>query len=133
MTKTPITALYAAAFTLWFLFLSLQVVMYRRRVRVGLGDGADEEMQKRIRIHGNAAEYLPLGLVLLLLLELNTALVWPLHVAGIALVLGRVLHWFGIHQSSGVSVGRFTGVLMTWITIGLLALADLIYALAILL
>ncbi|MDR3385506.1 MAG: MAPEG family protein [Rudaea sp.] len=109
-----ITGLYAALSTLLIVILAVRVVLYRRAHSIGLGDGNDGELRKRIRAHGNAIEYLPIGLVLLLLLELNqTAPLW-LHVFGIALILARVAHAWGVSRHSGISPGRAFGVLLTF-------------------
>ncbi len=129
MSSAPITALYAALLALWFIFLSLRVVMYRRSARIGIGTGEDRELARRVRVHGNAAEYLPLGLLLMLLLELNAALGWLVHAAGIALLLGRVAHFIGLGRSAGTSWGRFAGTGLTWLAVLTLAGANLGFAL----
>jgi len=132
LKSAPITALYAGLFALWFLFLSARVVLYRRHARIGIGSGGDKEMSRRMRVHGNAAEYLPLALLLMLLLELNTALIWPLHVAGVVLIAARALHAWGLGHSAGKSPGRFLGTALTWTVIAGLALANVGYGLALL-
>lgn len=33
---------------------------------------------------------------------------------GTALFVGRLLHAWGLSRTEGVSVGRFTGILLTW-------------------
>ena len=66
------------------------------------------------RAHGNAAEYVPLVLVLLLALALVKAPAVLLHGVGGGLAAGRVLHAIGLYQSSGASVGRMLGILLTW-------------------
>ena len=108
-----ITGLYAALATLMILVLAVRVIAYRRAHKIGLGDGDDKELRKRIRAHGNAIEYLPFGLVLLLLLELNQTAPLLLHIFGIVLIVARVAHAWGVSRHSGVSPGRVTGVLLT--------------------
>jgi uncharacterized membrane protein YecN with MAPEG domain len=66
-----ITGLYAALMALLVVVLAVRVVMYRRTARVGLGDGNNPDLLKRIRVHANAVEYVPLYLLLMLILELN--------------------------------------------------------------
>lgn len=128
MSSAPITALYAGLLALWFIFLSLRVVVKRRSARVGLGTGDDRELARRVRVHGNAAEYLPIALMLMLLLELNTALAWLVHGAGVVLVVGRVAHFAGLGRSAGKSWGRFLGTAFTWLAILVLAGANLGFA-----
>lgn len=110
----PITALYAGLLGLLMLILALRVVAVRRAKSIGLGDGGDALLLSRIRIHGNAAEYVPLALILLLILEINGASATWMHGLGIALVVGRLAHAQGLTQASGVSPGRFVGNILTW-------------------
>jgi uncharacterized membrane protein YecN with MAPEG domain len=116
-----ITGLYAALSTLLILILAARVIAYRRSHKIGLGDGDDAELRKRIRAHGNAIEYLPFGLVLLLVLELNqTAPLW-LHVFGCVLLVGRFAHAWGVSTHSGISPGRMIGVILTFVVLAAMA------------
>lgn len=127
---TPaITALYGGLLGLLFLVLCWQVVVHRRKGKVGLGTGGNPDLERAIRVHGNFAEYVPLFLVLLLLAELGGAAAWLLHVLGGAFVLGRLAHAWGLSKSGGVSPGRFYGTLVTWIAILVAALLNLWLAL----
>ena len=90
MISTPITAFYAGVLAIIVLLLALRVVQVRRSSEIGLGDGGNDLLLRRIRIHGNAVEYLPTALILMLILELNGASHVLLHVLGIALVVGRL-------------------------------------------
>lgn len=117
-----ITGIYAALATLLVLILAARVSLGRGKARVGLGSGGDEELARRIRVHANALENLPLGLLLLLLLELDQVAPWWLHVFGIVLIVGRVLHAIGLSRSSGTSFGRFAGTALTWGVILVMAL-----------
>ena len=56
-----ITGLYVALGVLLVLMLAVRVSLRRRTARIGIGDGDDAELRKRIRAHGNAIEYLPIG------------------------------------------------------------------------
>ena len=84
-------------------------------------------MQQRIRVHANFVEYVPLALLLLLVLELNSASALVLNVLGGSLVAGRVLHAYGLSTSTGTSPGRFVGTILTWLVI-LISSALLLYA-----
>lgn len=109
-----ITGIYAALAAILVLILSIRVVRYRRSHRIGLGDGDDRELRKRIRAHGNAVEYVPFCLILLLLLELNQTPPILLHVFGIVLILARLAHAWGVSHHSGVSPGRMIGTVLTF-------------------
>lgn len=109
-----VTGLYAAFAVLLVLLLAARVSLARRRTGVGIGAGGDAELGRRIRAHGNAVESLPLALLLLLLLDLGqTPTLW-LHVFGVVLLVGRVLHAFGLSRTAGLSFGRFVGTALTW-------------------
>ncbi len=66
-----ITAIYAAILTFVYVKLTLNVISLRRENKVSLGDGGIKELQQAVRSHGNFAEYVPLGLILLACLEAN--------------------------------------------------------------
>lgn len=109
-----ITSFYAAILALLYVVLAILVVRQRIKHRVGLGTGKEPRMLQTVRMHGNFAEYVPLLLILVALLELQQSPVWQLHlVAGLTLA-GRVLHAVGLWQSSGTSVARFVGMLSTF-------------------
>ena len=109
-----ITGIYVALATLLVLILAVRVSMGRRAARVHIGDGGQSGLLLRIRAHGNAVEYLPLGLLLLLMLELNQTQPLWLHVFGCVLLIGRIAHAIGLSMSSKESVGRFLGTALTW-------------------
>lgn len=109
-----ITGIYVALATLVVLILAGRVSTARGSAKVGLGDGGNPELFRRIRAHANAVENLPLALLLLLMLELNQTQTLWLHVFGCVLIIGRVLHAFGMWKSSKESFGRFVGTLLTW-------------------
>ena len=66
-----LTAIYAAILTFVYVKLTLNVINLRRQNEVSLGDGGREDLQQSIHSHGNFAEYVPLGLILLGCLEAN--------------------------------------------------------------
>ena len=117
-----ITGLYAAIAALLILILAVRVSLGRRSSKIGLGDGGDTFLARRIRVHGNAVEYVPLALVLLLVLELNQTQAVLLHVFGCILIAGRLIHAFGLSSASGVSAGRAIGSALTWLDIAAMAL-----------
>lgn len=108
-----ITLLYAALCTLLILALAGRVMAARMKYRVGLGDGGNTELNRRVRAHANAVEYVPLALLLLGGMELNGYPDWLIHAFGGTLLLSRVLHAWGLHKTAGTSPGRFLGTLLT--------------------
>jgi uncharacterized membrane protein YecN with MAPEG domain len=117
MMTAPITSLYAALAALLLLALAGLVVRARWRYRTGLGIGTEPAMERAVRVHANFVEYVPLTLVLLLLAELAAASAGLLHACGATLVVCRVLHAYGLSQTSGRSFGRFWGTAGTWAVI----------------
>jgi len=108
---------YTALLGLLLIALSINVVMARRRYRVGLGVGTEEGMQQAVRVQANFAEYVPLAVVLLILSEVTLMPTAAVHVAGIALVTSRLLHAWGLSHSAGRTFGRFYGTAGTWLVI----------------
>jgi len=91
-----ITSIYASLSALLIVRLSLLVIKLRRKNRVSVGDGGNEELQLAIRAHSNAVEYIPITLLLLLTLELNGAPQIFIHILGSTLLIGRILHAIGL-------------------------------------
>ena len=125
-----ITALYGGLLGILYMVLCWQVVMQRRRAKVGIGVGGDTALERAVRVHGNFAEYAPLFIVLLLVAELNAGTPVLLHVLGAVFVLARIGHALGLGRSSGVSKGRFYGTLVTWIALLVLAVLNILLAFA---
>lgn len=119
MIRLLITPLYAGLLGLAYLALSGFVVAGRRRFRVSLGTGGNPDLERRIRVHGNFGEYVPLALVLLVMLELNIHSPWILHVVGLLLVVGRVGHVAGVAGAKPNFRARTVGVLCTFAAIAI--------------
>jgi uncharacterized membrane protein YecN with MAPEG domain len=125
MTPPVITALYAALCAFIVLALAVRIMVMRFRMRTGIGDGGDSRLARAIRIHGNAIEYVPIALVLLLVAELNGTRPALLHGCGVVLVIARIAHALGLLRSPGLSLGRGIGVTGTVGVITVLAVFDL--------
>ena len=96
-----VSALYAVLSALLLMKFSFDVVRLRMQYRVAYGDGGFSELQSAIRIHGNAVEYIPIAIVLMLFMEMNGAETWMVHICGIVLLAGhhRLFRW----RRSGMS------------------------------
>lgn len=122
MTTPKITLLFASLHVLLMLVLLARVVHRRRDLKVGIGDGGDELLARRIRVHANFTENVPIALALMALLELSgLAAPWLWSLGGV-LLMARVLHSIGLSASSGSSFGRFWGTLLTWGVLATMAL-----------
>ena len=110
-----VTPLYAALLALWFVVLSLRVVQRRRAAKVSLGDGGDALLQRAIRGQANFAEYVPLALLLLLVIELSRFSLYLVHALGIALLVARLLHGYAMAFRSEFRFGRLWGAMITFV------------------
>jgi uncharacterized membrane protein YecN with MAPEG domain len=125
----PITTLYAGLLGLLLLALSMAVSRHRMRARVSLGTGNDPQLERAVRAHGNFVEYVPFALILLALAEAQAAPGWLVHALGAALLLGRLLHVWGMSRPDGLGQGRRFGIALTWLMILAASLTDLCYVL----
>lgn len=121
----PVTTVYAAVFGLLLILLSDLVSRTRKRSRVSLGHGDDPELERTMRAQGNFVEYVPLGLLLLLLMELMGAPSLVLHLFGAMLLAGRLLHAYGMIRPRGPIAGRYWGTALTWLMILAASLTNL--------
>ncbi len=121
-----ITALYAGFTGLLLLALSYQVVRNRVRARVSMGAGEDKGLMRAIRVQANLAEYAPVVLILMLVLELQGASAWLLHGCGAVFIIGRIGHALGMSATGGVSKGRRLGIMATWLVLLVLSVAAIL-------
>ncbi|DBA92569.1 hypothetical protein WJX77_008741 [Trebouxia sp. C0004] len=92
-TTLPVTALYAGLLSILFAYLALRVGLTRASNGVMHGDGGKQDIVRKARAQGNLAEYLPIFLILLALLELNKGLSsYFLHLLGIVFTVARISH-----------------------------------------
>ncbi len=120
-----ITALYASLCALLIVKLSLDVIAVRRQHKIGLGDGGNDNLQAAIRAQGNATEYIPITLILMFLLENIVIYNWIIHLAGILLVTGRIIHAIGIKKHDLKK--RVLGMKITLYLIIALSILNIVY------
>lgn len=75
----------------------------------------DGILQRKVRAYGNFAEYVPLGLLFIIALELMHSPSWMLWLLGSALTIGRAAHAWGSITTYGPSPGRAVGFFLTWL------------------
>ncbi len=110
----PITMHYAGALALVFLVLSVRVIQGRTgKDGPSLGDGGSKGMLRRIRGHGNFAEYVPLILVMMALLESQGTSAMVLHGLGGSLLAARVAHGYTFAYLDDSPFGRTFGAAVT--------------------
>ena len=109
-----VTPLYAGLLAILFFVLSIRVVQLRG-TGISLGDGGNPAMLRRIRGHANFAEYVPLILIMMAMLELSKFSIYVLHAMGITLFVARLLHGYALSFTEKFKFGRFWGTLLTYI------------------
>src|SRR5215469_10644150 len=111
MTPIPVTLATASILGIFFVVLSAAVSNERGRSKIGLGTGAEmsaalgaEDKASRllvaVRRHGSFAEYVPISLLLIMLLELSgVPRAWLVGLAG-SLVLARLMIVAGMGRAA---------------------------------
>jgi uncharacterized protein len=111
-----ITTTYALLLVpIWFV-LFFSIVSARTDLKTSIGDGGNPALLLKMRRHGNFIEWVPFVLVLMIMAEAQGAGPYWLHAAGVLLVLGRLVHPFGLKIDSTHPlriVGNSTNILAT--------------------
>ena len=107
LTVTLVTAGACAILNLW---LAFRVGQVRRGKKIFIGDGGDTQLIARMRAQANFVEYAPFILILIGLIEYTQGTSLLLWIAGLAFVLARILHPFGM---DGWMPGRMAGTAIT--------------------
>ena len=100
-----ITLLYAGLLSLWLLVLSVRVIAIRSQ-GISLGDGGNPVLLRRIRAHGNFAEYVPMILVMIGFLEISHFSALWIHLLGGTLVVSRLLHGYALSFNESFKFGE---------------------------
>jgi len=90
------TGFYAGFLALIYIFLTYRVVRLRMATKTSLGDGGHSGLITAIRAHANFAEYVPLGLILMAILNIQGTNGGIIHIIGLMLVTGRMIHAYSI-------------------------------------
>ncbi len=71
-------------------------------------------LQRKVRAHGNFVEYVPLGLLFIVALELMRSPNWLLWLLAITFTVARLIYAWGVINTYGPSIGRAIGFFATW-------------------
>jgi uncharacterized protein len=115
-------ALYVGVLILMNIALQFRVIGMRRTKLIGIGDGQDKDMVRRVRVHGNFVENATFGIGALIMLALIGAQAAVIHGVGLLLLAGRVAHAVGLGRSAGSSAGRVGGMILTFTALAIAAL-----------
>ncbi len=113
---------YAAILALVYVYLSARTIGFRRKSRVSIGDGGDQELLRAVRMHANFAEYVPISLILLTFVELQAAPLLLVHVLGSLLLIARISHAYGISSVQAKGIFRVGGMAGTFTAITIAAI-----------
>jgi uncharacterized protein len=112
-----ITALYAGLLGLIAIAIAFMAGSLRGKLNVSVGDGGHRELLLAMRRHANFAEWVPLALILIALLEMNGVSAKAIHVLGAALVVSRISHAVGLKPDTLKGAGRMIGAAGTAIIV----------------
>jgi uncharacterized protein len=118
MAPIPVTLLYGGLAGLLSTLLGVHVSLLRIKHKLYLGAQLPPQLNRAVRAHGNAAEYVAAGVVLMLVLELGGLGSAPLHALGGAFVLARVIHAAGLLGKSSITT---VGATLNYVTLGLMS------------
>lgn len=113
-TDVNVVPIYAGFLGIIFFILSIRIIRLRRSLKIGIGDSGDPMMLRAMRVHSNFAEYVPLCLILLGFAELQGTLPIIMHILGSGLLLGRLLHAYGMSQTKENFRFRVSGMALTF-------------------
>lgn len=112
---TPsVTVFFVGLFALAQVPLTVMVGLRRVQTGVRFLDGGDQILLRRMRVHANFTETVPMVLLAMAAAEIAGAPVWALWSGGLSLVIGRVTHGFVLLRT-GWGNGRAIGMVLTFL------------------
>ena len=121
-----VTPFYAALFGIILFVLSIRTIRVRRKLRIAIGHSDDALMERAMRVHANFCEYVPVAVLLIYLLEVTLGTTYWIHALGGTLLVGRLLHAYGVSRPREDFRFRVTGMVLTFTVIISAALRILI-------
>tara|TARA_B100000579_G_scaffold87071_1_gene68373 strand:+ start:2122 stop:2532 length:411 start_codon:yes stop_codon:yes gene_type:complete len=128
MNSLPLTSVFAATFTIIYLFLSFRIGYLRGSPVMKLIFKMEKKipetkLQRNVRAHGNFSEYVPIFLILLMLLEI-TALASYDFMLTIALIFlyGRLAHGICFAFYDHNPFLRMSGMITTYLALLIFAI-----------
>jgi hypothetical protein len=105
---------YASLLAFLFVYLSIRTIRARRSLGIGLGHAENPVMLRAMRVHANFAEYVPIALLLIFLVESSAAQPLFVHALGSTLVVARLSHAFGVSREPENFAFRVFGMALTF-------------------
>lgn len=116
----PVTLVVAAACALINLWLAARLVRGRVAGKIMIGDGGVPAMASGMRAHANFAEYAPIVLILIALIEFARGPSPWLWALGALFVIARIAHPIGMDRAAP-NPFRAGGAMLTFTVTGILA------------
>jgi len=124
-----ITPVFSAIFAIFFVFLSIKVIKIRRDHKISLGTGKNKFLERAIRVHANFAEYVPFALFLIAMLEINKSHIIITLILCLILLIGRIIHAWGVSTESENFSYRVAGMVLTFSVIVFAAVMNVAFVL----
>ena len=118
-----IVPVYAAALAFVYIVLSARVILARQSAKVAIGTRGDVRLERKMRVHANFAEYVPFALLLATFIEMQGRPAWFIHLLCLALVIGRVVHAYGVSQEHENIRLRIAGMATTFTVLAVAGLS----------
>ena len=96
-----ITALTASALAFLLVLLAVVTIRLRMKYAAAFGDGGHQDLVSAVRAHGNLAEYMPIGITLIGLLEASGVDFTILAILAAGFVGCRLLNAIGLFAPPG--------------------------------
>lgn len=111
MNETSLAAagLYAGLCMLIMFWLANETGRLRRGHKIAVGDGGNAHLARIMRGQANAAENMPLFLIMLAIAALAGMAPWLVHLLGLAFTLARALHAWHFIQARAPFWQRIVG------------------------
>ncbi len=106
----PIALTTAGAAALVNFWLSWRIAQVRTSDNIWIGDGGNERLTALMRAQLNFAEYAPVVLILIALIEWGRGFQWWLAAVAAVFIIGRICHGLGM---GGWRPGRVIGMACT--------------------
>ena len=116
MQLPSITSAYLGVLGLLYVVLGLQVSRLRRGNKVLFGDGGNIKLRSAIRAHANFAEYVPIIVLMVAMLEMSGMAATRVHLLMGGLLVARLLHPLGMYvgpRTLQFQICRVGGILLT--------------------
>ena|SRR5665647_1116932 len=97
MQLPSVTSAYLGILALLYAALGMQVSRLRRGNRVLFGDGENLRLRSAIRAHANFAEYVPIIVLMVAMLEMSGMPAIRVHLLMAGLLVARLLHPLGMY------------------------------------